>query len=301
MKMKRGVREYSNEDFLELLKSREYKNDYQRFTHKIACHLEIFEAQFSGTYFRHAYALIKTALTDYFVSKKNLYDYENIEYLHDALCGWRNSEFESILNKEDIDLEDFKFNFLTYSDFCYELFSYKNINGIYSLELPDEKSIDLDEASFFALCIFSFHRLHPISHKDDGYCYSSEEDAYERWKSEDLKLQKLLPVTFHYDKVLNTEYWFSIINELFIYFQNALIRSGHKIALSKEKSRLAKIKADKYQQEKAPNFKNIEELWDSGKWKKATTCAGDIFDLDEVNLPYNTVYNYILGYRKSKK
>lgn len=300
MQMKRGVREYSHEDFLEILNSREYKNDHQKVTHELACHLEIFEAQFSGTHFRHAYSLINTVLVDFFVSKQNLYDYENIEYLHEDLCGWRNSEFEKILKEEDVDLEKFKFHFLKYSDFCYELFSYKQIDGIYFLELPDEKIIKLEEAEFFALCIFTYHRLHPTSHKDHGYWYLSEEDAYDKWLSIE-KLQKLMPVTFHYDKVLNTEYWFSIINELFIYFQNALIRSGHKIALSKEKSRLAKIKAERYKQETAKNFKNIEELWDSGKWEKATKCAQDIFDLDEVALPYNTVYRYILEYKKSKK
>lgn len=300
MKVKRGAREYSNEDYVELFNSQEYKDEYQKVTHEIACHLEIFEAQFSGSYFRHTYSLINTVLVDFFVSKKDLYEYENIEYLHEDLCGWRNGEFEEILKEENVDLQQFKFNFLTYSDFCYELFSYKQVDGIYFLKLPDEKIIELGEADFFALCIFTYHRLHPISHKDDGYWYLSEEDAYDKWLSIE-KLQKLMPVTFHYDKVLNTEYWFSIINELFIYFQNALVRSGHKIALSKEKSRLAKIKADKYKQETAPNFKNIEELWDSGKWKKATTCAEDIFDSDAVNLPYNTVYKYILNYRKSKK
>ena len=299
MKIKRGAREYSNEDFLEVLNRRQYKNDHQKVTHEIACHLEIFEAQFSGTHFRHAYSLINTVLVDFFVSKQDLYDYENIEYLHEALCGWRGGEFEEILKGENINLENFQFNFLTYSDFCYELFSYKQIDGIYFLELSDEKIIELEEADFFALCIFAYNRLHPTSHKEDGYWYLSEKNAYDKWLSIE-KLQKLMPVTFHYDKVLNTEYWFSIINELFIYFQNALIRSGHKIALSKEKSRLAKIKAERYKQETAPSFKNIEELWDSGKWKKATKCAEDIFDLEGVNLPYNTVYKYILNYRKSK-
>lgn len=300
MEIKRGVREYSNEDYLELFKSEKYLNDYQRVTHELGCELEIFEAQFSGTQFGHAYLLIKTVLVDYFVIKKNIYDYENVIYLHEDLCGWRRNEFIDSLKKEDVDLKKIKFNFLKYSDFCYELFSHKNIDGIYYLELPNEKIFELDEASFFALCIFTYHYLHPKSHKESGYWFLSEEEAYQVWLGND-KLQKLMPVTFHYDKVLNTEYWFSIINELFIYFQNALIRSGHKIALRKEKSRLAKIKADKYKQETAPNFKNIEELWDSGKWKKATTCAEDIFDLDAVNLPYNTVYKYILNYRKSKK
>ena len=300
MKINRGAREYSNDDYVELLNSREYKDEYQKVTHEIACHLEIFEAQFSGTYFRHTYSLIKTMLVDFFVNRKDLYEYENIEYLHEDLCGWRNGEFEEVLKEENVDLKEFKFNFLTYSDFCYELFSYKQVDGIYFLELPDEKIIELEEADFFALCIFTYHRLHPTSHKDHGYWYLSEEDAYDKWLSIE-KLQKLMPVTFHYDKVLNTEYWFSIINELFIYFQNALIRSGHKIALSKEKSRLAKIKAERYKQETAKNFKNIEELWDSGKWEKATKCAQDIFDLDEVALPYHTVYRYILEYKKSKK
>ncbi|MEG0431527.1 MAG: hypothetical protein RSC45_00315 [Acinetobacter sp.] len=300
MKIKRGVREFSNEDFLKMLESCQYLNKQQEITHEIACHLEIFEAQFSGTYFRHAYSLINTVLVDFFVSKQNLYDYENIQYLHEDLCGWRNREFEDILKKENINLEKFKFNFLIYSDFCYELFSYKQVDGIYFLELPDEKIIELEEADFFALCIFTYHRLHPTSHKEDGYWYLSEEDAFTKWLSIE-KSQKIMPVTFHYDKVLNTEYWFSIINELFIYFQNALIRSGHKIALSKEKSRLAKIKSEKYKQETAKSFKNIEELWDSGKWKKATSCAEEIFDVDGVNLPYNTVYKYILDYRKSKK
>lgn len=300
MKVKRGAREYSNDDYVELFNSQEYKYEYQKVTHEIACHLEVFEAQFSGSKFRHCYSLIKTVLVDFFVSKQTLYDYENIEYLYEAICEWRSGEFEEILKKENINLEKFNFNFLNYSDFCYELFSYKHINGIYFLELPNEEIIELDEASFFALCIFSFHRLHPTSHKEDGYWYLSEEDAYDKWISIE-KLQKIMPVTFHYDKVANTEYWFSIINELFIYFQSAMIRSGHKIALSKEKSRLAKIKAERYKQETAPSFKNIEELWDSGNWKKVTECAGDIFHLDGVNLPYNTVYRYILDYRKSKK
>ena len=145
MKIKRGVREYSHEDFLEILHSRKYKNDHQKVTHEIACYLEIFEAQFSGTHFRHTYSLINTVLVDFFVSKQYLYDYENIEYLHEALCGWRSNEFEEILKEKNIDLEKFKFHFFKYSDFCYELFSYKQIDGIYFLELPDEKIIKLEE------------------------------------------------------------------------------------------------------------------------------------------------------------
>lgn len=300
MKINRGVREYSHEDYLALLKSREYLNDHQKVTHEISCNLEIFVAQFSGMHFNHAFNLMKTVLVDFFVSKSGIYDYENILYLHEDLCGWRHHEFKDFLKSENIDLQEFKFDFLKYSDFCYELFSYKSNNGIYLLELPDEKKIELEEADFFALCIFTYHHLHPTSHKDDGYWYLSEEEAYEQWISVE-KLQDLMNVTFHYDKVMNTEYWFSIINELFIYFQNALIRNGHKIALSREKSRVAKIKAEKYKQETAQSFKNIEELWDSGKWKKATKCADDIYDLKEINLPHTTVYRHILSYRKSKK
>lgn len=299
MKVQRGVRNYSQEDYVNLLKNRKYTDIYQEYEHRLNCNLEVFYAQFSGTSFYHSYSLIKTTLVDYFVSKQDIYDYDNILYLHEDLSGWRHHEFRDLLINEHVDLKDFKYNLLKYSDFCYELFSHKNINGIYFLELSDEKVIQLEEVDFFALCIFTYHYIHPTSH-EDGYWYLSEEEALADWLSEE-NLQDLMSVTFHYDKVLNTEYWFSIINELFIYFQNALIRSGHKIALSREKSRLAKIKSEKYKKETATKFKNIEELWDSGKWGKATTCAAEIFDIDAINLPYHTVYNYIRKYKKSKK
>lgn len=61
-----------------------------------------------------------------------------------------------------------------------------------------------------------------------------------------------------------------------------------------------KIRAKKYKQDHEEAFKHIEELWDSGNWKKCTDCAEDIHHLEEIKLPYNTVYNYLRDYRKSK-
>lgn len=61
-----------------------------------------------------------------------------------------------------------------------------------------------------------------------------------------------------------------------------------------------KIRAKKYKQDREEAFKHIEELWDSGNWKKCTDCAADIHNLEGIKLPYNTVYNYLRDYKKSK-
>lgn len=304
MAIKRGAREFSNEEFLEALKQRKFSNDYQAMTHSIACHLELFVAEFSGTHFFHAFSVIKTVLADYFVDKKNVYDFENIIYLHDDICGWRNGEFEKVLKSENIDLKQFKFNFLNYADYCYELFSFKNNNGIYLLELPDEKVFELDESDFFALSIFTYHMLHPTSHKDDGYWFRSTDEALEGWLSMDAALQEHFPITLNYDKVLNAEYWFSIINELFLYFQNSLIRNGRKIAISREKSRIAKIKAENDAKVREPKLRQLEKIWDDGEWTKKgrgkyTNFAKHILYNDMVeNIEYDAIRNHISRYDK---
>lgn len=61
-----------------------------------------------------------------------------------------------------------------------------------------------------------------------------------------------------------------------------------------------KIKAEKQAEERKPKFKAIEELWDTGKWKNPMKCANDIFNLEEINLPHTTVYNYLRNYKNSK-
>ncbi|UAA85652.1 hypothetical protein H2787_04020 [Acinetobacter baumannii] len=301
MKTKRGVTSYSFEEHLDAARRGKYLSDHHKITLRMSSYTDIFDAQFHGTYFHHAFDLIKTSLTDYFLYKKNLFHHDNIRALYEDLCGWRIGEFIDYLKSENIDLSEFKYHYLKYSDFCYELFSYKEVNGFYALELPNETRINIDESDFFALSILSFNLIHPTDHKEEGYWFTSPEDAYKKWDSTENFPKELIDVSIFYDKVVNTEYWFSIINELFAYFQNALIRSGEKIAISKEKSRVAKIKADKYRKNNEPAFKHIEELWDTGQWAKASKCAEDIFNLKEIELPYTTVYNHLRSYIKSKK
>lgn len=62
----------------------------------------------------------------------------------------------------------------------------------------------------------------------------------------------------------------------------------------------AKIKAEKYKQDNEQAFQNIEELWDTGKWRAASKCAEDIFSIEGIGLPYNTVYKHLRSYIKSK-
>lgn len=65
-------------------------------------------------------------------------------------------------------------------------------------------------------------------------------------------------------------------------------------------SKGGKTRAKNLEQARQMVFEEIKILWDTGKWKKATECASDIHDIEGINLPYNTVYNFILKYKKSK-
>lgn len=62
----------------------------------------------------------------------------------------------------------------------------------------------------------------------------------------------------------------------------------------------AEIKKRNYELSNQRAFKHIEDLWDTQKWKNMARCAEDIYDMDEINLPYSTVYNYIRKYKKLK-
>lgn len=65
-------------------------------------------------------------------------------------------------------------------------------------------------------------------------------------------------------------------------------------------SKGGKARASNLEKTREPVYEEIKALWDTGKWKKATNCASDIHDAEGINLPYNTVYNFILKYKKSK-
>lgn len=74
-----------------------------------------------------------------------------------------------------------------------------------------------------------------------------------------------------------------------------------KNQIKKMASAGGKAKADNYKKDNEQAFKHIEELWDTGQWRKASKCAEDIFNLKEIELPYTTVYNHLRSYIKSKK
>ncbi|WP_216071412.1 hypothetical protein [Acinetobacter proteolyticus] len=66
-------------------------------------------------------------------------------------------------------------------------------------------------------------------------------------------------------------------------------------------SKGGKARASNLEKTREPVYEEIKALWDTGKWKKATQCASDIHDIEGIKLPYTTVYNFILKYKKSKK
>lgn len=116
----------------------------------------------------------------------------------------------------------------------------------------------------------------------------------------------LIGISIYYNRTVHTEYWFSIINELFTYFQNALIRNGHKVAISKEKSRIAKIKAEKEAKEREPKLQQLESLWDAGDWSskghgKYTKFAKHITYNDMVDgIEFDAIRTHISNYDKNK-
>lgn len=301
MELKRGAISYTEDEWDTALKQRKYLNNHHRMTAKVGFTLETLVAQFQSSNFYHSFSLIQTSLVDYFLSRENLLEYEYSQYLYDDLCGWRNNGLIDYLKYENIDLEKFGYKYLKFSDYFFELFTHKAKNGMYELILPDDIKINLSEADFFALSILVFNDIQVTDHKDDGYWFNSPSKALDKWESLPVQQREFINISIFYDKTVHTEYWFSIVNELFLYFQNALIRSGEKIAISKEKSRVAKIKAENYKENNEQAFNHIEELWNTEQWKKASKCAEDIFNLKGIELPYTTVYNHLRSYIKSKK
>ncbi|BFM82762.1 hypothetical protein JUNP543_1080 [Acinetobacter baumannii] len=65
-------------------------------------------------------------------------------------------------------------------------------------------------------------------------------------------------------------------------------------------SKGGKAKAKKLKESRDQIFQKIKGLWDTGKWDKVTTFASDIHDLEEISLPYSTVYNFTRKYKKMK-
>lgn len=306
MELKRGAISYSIDEHMEAVKKNKYIDAHHQMTLRISSYLDVLRAQFRGTYMEHSFLLINTSLIDYFLSKKELLSYDNVQYLHDDLCGWRNSEFLEYLKSNHVDLENFKYKYLKYSDFCYELYSLKEVDGSYLLVLPDEKNINLSEADFYALCILCFNYLQPTDYKEDGYWFDSPQKALDKWESLPESHKDLIGISIYYNRTVHTEYWFSIINELFTYFQNALIRNGHKVAISKEKSRIAKIKAEKEAKEREPKLQQLESLWDAGDWSskghgKYTKFAKHITYNDMVDgIEFDAIRTHISNYDKNK-
>lgn len=101
---------------------------------------------------------------------------------------------------------------------------------------------------------------------------------------------------------------FFIINELFLmhimhksnyFIKSSDIENNYKEIGKRElTAKGGKAKGRNYIEKNMKAFRNIEELWDTGKWKNASKCAEEIFDLDEIKLPFNTVYNYLRKYKK---
>ncbi|MGQ0691435.1 hypothetical protein ACT4WE_05915 [Acinetobacter baumannii] len=305
MHIKRGVKEYSFEELVEVGRRKKYINIHQELTCRLASYMEVFEAQFSGTLYKHSFDLIQTSLVDYFVDKKDLVKYEFIEAIYEDICGWSNNGLKDLLVSQNIDLDEYKYNYLKFSDYCFELFISKVSSSTYSLILNDSKEtlIKITEADFFALCILAYSRVH-IPSKDHGYNYKNIDEAFEEWNKQSESFKNVIPIQIFYNKVLNEEYWFSIINELFIYFQNSLIRNGQKIAISKEKSRIAKIRAEKEAKEREPKLKKLEKLWVDGKWAqkgrgKYTQFAKYIIYNDMIDgMEFDAIRVYISTYDK---
>lgn len=65
-------------------------------------------------------------------------------------------------------------------------------------------------------------------------------------------------------------------------------------------SKGGKAKAKKLKESRDQIFEEIKCLWDTGKWDKVITFASDIHDLEEISLPYSTVYNFTRKYKKMK-
>ncbi|MFW2042895.1 hypothetical protein ACG94V_13755 [Acinetobacter sp. ULE_I001] len=68
----------------------------------------------------------------------------------------------------------------------------------------------------------------------------------------------------------------------------------------KAQSKGGYTRAKNLAEDREPIFEELKNLWDTGKWNKASTFSSDVHDLEGINLPYNTVYNFIRKYKNNK-
>lgn len=251
--------------------------------------------------FSHSLNLVIQSLIDYFSINKDLLKDGIEEAFNEEYCGWYSRDIYTALEDAGITIEEYGLDKFRCSDFCYELINF--YNGFLNLQLSDEQYVQINEVQFFAL---SLMRYADQVNQREFFWETTREAMIKKWQNLPENAKKLCKRHQINDAIWNDSEIFSVINELFIYFQKALINSSNKSAISEEKSRIAKIKAKKKAEQREPQLKKLQELWDTEDWTKKgrgkyTQFAKYITYNDMIeNMEFDAIRTYISNYDKGK-